>query len=292
MKICNSYKMVHVEFFHREHFHQHFYRKKSKGSLSKFIDFFWETDFNDLWKQYANGFADALFPDIGYTYLINLGTPFKMQLDDEVFEIKSNAFLPRYKNILTTHSAGNKIFGIKFKVSPVILQKKINFSEYKESIFSLAYLIEPSIIEKIKQQNSFLQRMEFVSAYYDNIIKKYSGAIKQVDIVTEIINDYSQGNFNTTIEDYAEKYNISLKTLQRYFESTTSITAKQALQMIRIRKAISAFVQTPSAFDYSEFGYFDYSHFYKHINRFLKNHKMANIQSHLQLLEGSGIINY
>jgi len=282
----------HVEFFHRDHFHQHFHRKKAKPSLSKFIDFFWETDFENLWTYYPQGFTDALFPDVGYTYLVNFGTPFKMQLDDELFEIKSDAFLPRYKNILTIHSPGNKIFGIKFKVSPVIFQKKINFSEYKEYIFPLAYLIDREIIEQIKSQDSFQKRLEFTSAYYDNIIKKYPGSLKHVDIVAGVIKNSSEGNFNTTIEEYAEQYDISTRTLQRYFETTTSITGKQALQMIRIRKAVAAFVQSPASFNYSDFGYFDYSHFYKHINQFLKKHKTANIRSHLQLLQGSGIINY
>ncbi|HEY6977597.1 MAG TPA: AraC family transcriptional regulator [Chitinophagaceae bacterium] len=284
--------MQHVEFFHRDHFHQHFHRKKAKLSLSKFIDFFWETDFENLWTKYPHGFTDALFPDIGYTYLINLGTPFKMQLDDDLFEIKSDAFLPRYKNILTMHSPGNKIFGIKFKVSPVLFQKKINFFEYKEYIFPLTYLIDKEIIEKIKSQDSFLKRLEFTSAYYDNIIRKYTGSMKPADVVTDIIKNSYQGDFNTTIEKYAKHYNISTRTLQRYFEATTSITGKQALQIIRIRKAIAAFVESPSSFNYSDFGYCDYSHFYKHINQFLKKHKTANIQSHLQLLQGSGIINY
>lgn len=284
--------MQHVEFLNRDHFHQHFHRKKAKPSLSKFIDFFWETDFDALWKQYPKGFTDALFPDLGYTYLINLGTPFKMQLNDDVFEIKQDAFLPRYKNVFATHSPGNRIFGIKFKVSPVMFQKKINFSEYREYIFPLAYLIEHDVAKKIKQQDSFVKRMDLISAYYDNIIKKYAGSLKQVDIVTDVIKDCYHGNFNTTIEAYAARYNISTKTLQRYFEATTSITGKQALQLIRIRKAISAFVQSPASFNCTDYGYCDYSHFYKHINTFLKNHKMANIQSHLQLLQGSGIIDY
>ena len=187
--------MQHVEFFHRDHFHQNFYRRKAKPSLSKFIDFFWETNFEHLWKKYPAGFSDALFPDIGYTYLVNLGTPFKMRLDDKRFEIKSDAFLPRYKNILTIHSPGNKIFGIKFKVSPVMFQKKVNFSEYKAYIFPLAYLIDTDVVEKIKSQDSFAKRMEVISTYYDNLLKKYGGPLRQVDIVTDVIRNGYQGNF-------------------------------------------------------------------------------------------------
>ncbi len=116
--------MQHVEFFHRDHFEYRYHRKKAKKSLLQFIEFFWEIDFDDLWKQYPQGFSDALFPNIGYTYLINLGTPFVMQLENEKHEVRSDAFLPRFKNMIYHHSVGNKIFGIKFKVSPVILEKK------------------------------------------------------------------------------------------------------------------------------------------------------------------------
>ena len=88
-------RMQHIEFFHKDHFNFHYHRKKPKNSLAQFIDFFWETDFDPLWKMYPEGFSDALFPNIGYTYLINLGTPFVMQLEEEAFDIKGDGFLPR-----------------------------------------------------------------------------------------------------------------------------------------------------------------------------------------------------
>jgi AraC-like DNA-binding protein len=284
--------MHHIEFLNRDHFHNKYHRKKARQTISKFVDFFWETRFDDLFLKYPDGFTDMLFPDVGYTYLINLGTAFTMQLDDDVFEIKRDAFLPRYKNITARHFVGNKIFGIKFRVSPIIFEKKINFSEYAAYIFPLAYLIDSNIIEKVKQASTFEKRMEILSAYYENIINKYSGSLKHVDTVTDILKSSFDNNFKETIEDLAARYNLSTRTLQRYFEGCTSITTKQALQIMRIRKSVSAYVQSPDKFDPVAYGYFDYSHFYKHINQFLKNHKAANINSHLQLLEGSGIINY
>jgi AraC-like DNA-binding protein len=284
--------MHHVEFLNRDHFHTRYHRKKAKQSISKFIDFFWESDFADLLKQHPEGFSDMLFPDVGYTYMINLGTPFTMQFDAATFEVKSDAFLPRYKNITATHSAGNKIFGIKFKVSPVIFEKKIDFSEYTGYVFPLSYLIDRTIIEKVKQAPSFAKRMEILTDYYETLIDKYSGSLKHVDIVTDILKSSFDNNFKETVDELAIKYGVSTRTLQRYFETATGISSKQALQIMRIRKALSAYVQSPTAFDPTTFGYFDYSHFYKHINQFLKNHKAANIQSHLQLLQGSGIINY
>lgn len=279
--------MQHVEFFHKDHFEFRYHRRKAKKSLSQFIDFFWETDFDSLLEQYPEGFSDALFPNVGYTYLINLGTPFIMQLEGEKFEVKADGFLPRHKNMICHHSTGNKIFGIKFNISPVIFQKKINFAEYREYIFPLAYLIDRNIIQQIKTAASFEERMKVLSDYYEAIIQEHAGSIKQVDIVTQILHDCSEQNcFDISIEELSNKYHISTRTLQRYFEATTSITSKQALQILRIRKAVEKLTTTPGSFHFSQFGYYDYSHFYKHLKSFISNHTISIIQPHLQILKG------
>ena len=284
----------HIEFFHRDHFEYRYFRKKAKKSLSQFIDFFWETDFDGLWELYPNGFADLLFPNVGYTYMINLGTPFQIQLDQQLFDIRTDSFLPRYKNIATYHSYGNKIFGIKFKVSPVVFQKKINFAEYKEYIYPLAYLIDQKVLLEVKSAQSFYERVQIISNYYNQVIHQYSGSLKYVEIVTDVLHDAFKNNqFSNSIEQYAQRHEISSRTLQRYFEAATGINSKQALQMLRIRKAITTFVDEPDHFDATAFGYYDHSHFYKHIMRFLKAHPVANIRSHLELIKSTDTkINY
>lgn len=268
--------MEHVEFFHRNHFELRYHRKKARRSLSHFIDFFWETDFDTLYDQYPEGFSDSLFPNIGYTYLVNLGTPFVMQLGDEKFEMRSDGFLPRYKNMTCHHSRGNKIFGIKFKVSPVIFEKKINFSEYREYIFPLAYLIDRSIIASLKSAKDFDKRIEILTNYYENIIDRHAGSVQAVDIVTDILrNSQEKKEYNPSIEELAAQYKISSRTLQRYFEATTSISSKQALQIMRIRSAIEELTTHPDSFHYSKYGYYDYSHFYKHLKSFISSHQAA-----------------
>lgn len=280
--------MQHVEFFHRDHFEFRYHRQKAKRSLSQFIDFFWETDFESLYRKYPEGFSDALFPNVGYTYLINLGTPFVMQLEDEKFDVRGDGFLPRHKAMVCHHSAGNKIFGIKFNVSPVVFQKKINFSEYREYIFPLAYLIERDVVEKVKNAASFDQRMQLLSAYYEDIIGKHAGSLTHVNIVTEILQHCVHTHlFDPSIEELATRYKISTRTLQRYFEATTSITSKQALQILRIRKAVEMLVTAPQDFHFSQFGYYDYSHFHKHLKQFLCRQTVDIVQPHLKLLANS-----
>ena len=143
--------MRHIEFIHTDHFENNYHRHYVEGRLSLFIDFFWQTKFEKLWRQYPKGFSDVLFPNIGYTYLINMGTPFVMQVEHTKFSIKTDGFLPRPGYIECYHQPGNVFFGIKFKVSPVIFEKKVDFADYSGAIFPLSYLAEAGLLNKIKK---------------------------------------------------------------------------------------------------------------------------------------------
>lgn len=260
----------HIEFFHNEHFQDRYHRVPPPASLEHFIDFFWETDFEPLWSVYPEGFSDVLFPNIGYTYLINLGTPFVMQLDDKCFDMKGDGFLPRHTSLECHHQAGNKIFGIKFRISPVVFEKKIDFSEYREYIFPLSYLLDRKIIDKVKNAAAFKDRVDIVASHYQSIVEKYSGSLQPVHVVRKILDHCFQHNdFATPVEQLAERYNISTRTLQRYFETTTGVSSKTCLQIMRIRKAAAHLAASPETFHYSIYGYYDYSHFFKHLRKFL-----------------------
>jgi AraC-like DNA-binding protein len=278
--------MQHIEFFHPDHFEKNYHRVPPGAPLSHLIDFFWETKFDHLWSQYPKGFSDAQFPNIGYTYIINLGTPFVMQVNDKKFPIKTDCFLPRYNGIECFHKPGNRLFGIKFRTSPVIYEKRVDFSEYKEFIFPLSYLLEPVIIEKIKTALSFQQRVNELTRYFVSVLNKYEGSLHPVNIVTKILDQcYQKNDFGVSLEQLASKNKIALRTLQRYFEKCTGINGKQALQIMRIRKATAHLVSSPNDFHYSIYGYYDHSHFYKHLRQFLQKNTLKNLQPHIQLLE-------
>ncbi len=278
--------MQHIEFFHIDHFENNYHRVKPAKDLESFIDFFWETKFDDLLKENPKGFSDALFPNIGYTYLINLGTPFVMQVDDKKFSMKTDGFLPRNKAIECYHRAGNKLFGIKFKISPIIFKTKVNFAEYREFIYPLSYLMEQTVIDKVKNTASFEDRINILNIYFQFIIKTYSGSWEPIRIVSEILRHCDAKNdFVTSVEDFAAQYHISARTLHRYFETTTSLSSKKALQVLRIRKAVQQLANAPTDFSYEQYGYYDYSHFCKHLKVFLRKDTIVGLKPHLQLLK-------
>ena len=281
-----SQLMQHIEFFHIDHFDNDYHRVEPAKGLEGFIDFFWETKFEDLLQQHPEGFSDALFPNIGYTYLINLGTPFVMQVGDKKFNMKTDGFLPRNKAIECYHREGNKLFGIKFKISPIIYKTKVNFAEYREYIYPLSYLMEQSVIDKVKKAATFEERIETLNTYFQSIIKMYSGSWEAIRIVSEILQHCDVKNdFTTSVEEFAKKYKISARTLHRYFETTTSLSSKKALQILRIRKAVKHLSDSPGDFNYGIYGYYDYSHFCKHLKKFLQKDTINNLKPHLQLLQ-------
>ena len=278
--------MQHVEFFHKDHFENYYHRVSPPEDLAHLIDFFWETEFQDLWTTYPKGFSDALFPNIGYTYLINLGTPFVMQVAEKKFEMKTDGFLPRQESVECYHQPGNKLFGIKFRISPVIFEKKINFGEYKEYIYPLSYLLEQEIIDRVKKAENFNQRVELLSSHYRSIIQRNKEESQAVKIVSSIIDRaLRHKEFETSIEQYAKQYGISTRTLHRYFEMTTSLSSKKALQILRIRKAVEHLAEDPGSFNLADYGYYDHSHFYKHLKKFTQKKTLKNLQPHLRLLE-------
>jgi AraC-like DNA-binding protein len=278
--------MRHIEFIHKDHFENNYHRHHVQGKLSLFIDFFWQTKFEKLWRRYPKGFSDALFPNLGYTYLINIGTPFVMQVDNKKFNMKGDGFLPRPSYIECFHQPGNVLFGIKFRVSPVIFEKKVNFSDYSGSIFPLSYLAEASLLDKIKKPISFEKRVQLLIKHYEDQLNKYEGSLRPVSIVTSVLdNARKQNNYNVAIEGLAAQHHISARTLQRYFLICTGTNSKKALQVLRIRKAASDILSNPKKFHYSDYNYYDFSHFYKHLRQFLHNDTLKHIKPHLQLLK-------
>ncbi len=275
--------MQHVEIIDKVHFEKNYHRVKPSRAVSHFIDFYWQTKFDHLWEKYPEGFSDALFPNIGYTYLINLGTPFVMQVGKKKFDMKTDGFLPRHQSIECFHQAGNCLFGIKFKISPIIFEKKVDFSEYNDSIFPLSYLLEKRVLSSLKEPCSFNERVTLLNNYYGGIIKKFEGSVLPITIVSEIIDNCSKSMaFTQPIEDMAAKYSISSRTLQRYFEKCTSLSTKKTLQILRIRKAVEQMANDPASFNFNHYGYYDYSHFYKHLQQFLPRQVLLKLNKDLK----------
>ncbi len=272
--------MQHVEIIDNDHFQQNYDRVQAPGALAHLVDFYWQTKFDSLWAEYPKGFSDVLFPNIGYSYLINLGTPFVMQVGKEKFNMKTDGFLPRHQSLECFHQSGNILFGIKFKISPIIFEKNVNFSEYTGGIYPLSYLVDKNVLADIKKAITFEERVSKLNHYFLSIIHKYDGAVLPITIVSNIIHECTRTLFFTEpLEEMAARHSISARTLQRYFEKCTGVSTKKTLQILRIRKAVEEMAFAPQTFDYSKYGFYDYSHFYKNLQHFLPRHVLQKLSN-------------
>jgi transcriptional regulator GlxA family with amidase domain len=137
----------------------------------------------------------------------------------------------------------------------------------------------------MKLADSFAKRVQIISDHYSRIIEKYAGSLQSVDMVTHILHEVSENNrFTASVAELATENGVSTRTLLRYFESTTGMACKQTLQILRIRKALNELTTQPATFDFTRYGYYDYSHFFKHLKSFINQHTIAIIQPHLVLL--------
>jgi AraC-like DNA-binding protein len=114
---------------------------------------------------------------------------------------------------------------------------------------------------------------------------QHAEQLHYVHVITSAIKQMEVSHFQISIEDIAATHQVSTRTLQRYFEATTSLTSKKVFQIMRIRKAVEAFIKDPDLFDYSTFGYYDHSHFYKHLKSFFDQHNTVISKPHLRLLQ-------
>ncbi|RYG36141.1 MAG: hypothetical protein EOO01_31005 [Chitinophagaceae bacterium] len=239
--------MRHVEFIDRDHFEENYFRKYPSGKLSGFIDFFWQTRFSSLLQRDSDCFSDVLFPNTGYSYLINIGTPYVMMVGDKKFPIRGDSFLPRHQRIECFHKTGNEIFGIKFRLSPVLLEKKINFSEYRKAMSPLSYLIDKQVVEAVKTANDFFERVDLLTSYFNNIIKQSGETPVPAKAISSILRDCFQNNsFSLSIEDLAADSGISSRTLHRYFECATSLSSILRLYIF-LKSSLAVAIRTVSS---------------------------------------------
>jgi transcriptional regulator GlxA family with amidase domain len=152
-------------------------------------------------------------------------------------------------------------------------------------MYSLSYLIDRSVLKRIKDAGDFKERVKILDEYYVDIVNQHQSILHYVNIVSRILDDFAgKSGVNIKVEDVASKYKIDIRTLQRYFSKTIGISPKKALLLMRIRKALSHLCDDPSTFKITSYGYFDHSHFYKDVKNFVSMPDPEVSRSYLILL--------
>ena len=239
--------------------------------LSDYIEFFSESSLEETNKYIANKcFTIKMFPSWTPTIWINLGEPYRLCLGEDRYFIRReddililrNSAAERH-NLPTDH-----IFTVKFFPGGLEAILDINQSKFINKIVDLNAVIPVQLIQRIKELNSFEERMELLQDFFLVNYKKKKTQDYYLKFVRDTTEAYGAANMKFNNSEIAEKMFTTSKTINRYFNNIIGTTPKNYFSILKARIGLTAYVANKQLFDPSDYGYYDMSHFYKTVVKF------------------------
>ena len=239
--------------------------------LKDYIEFFSESCFEST-KQIVNGqsFSIKMFKSWTPTFWINLGPSYDLLLNGTIQRIKANSAIAvtRAGTAERLNRPSDHLFTVKFY--PGALKHLIGVEQAKlySGLVGLTELIPASLIQKIKSAKCFEQRIALIEQYFLQGISNKKTTDHYSYLVKATIAFYSGSEMKFNVNELAFKTFTNSKTLTRYFDRVIGITPKQYFESVRIRTALSSFLNDRKGFGPVEYGYYDRSHFYRSVTHF------------------------
>ncbi|MGZ8549445.1 MAG: helix-turn-helix domain-containing protein [Chitinophagaceae bacterium] len=231
-----------------------------EGPLKEYIEYMWE-------EQYIDKPANRILPKPGFTLLFNLGEKIVLSTPFDDYVVDSDVVLPRNFTWTDTNFSSHS-YGIKFSFSLIAISEKICQSSLMCGLHPLKGLVSNEFIASIHQAENFDERVQRAQLYFLAIFEKYKKQIINYSIIMETIKQIESGDFfDFSLDSAAKKNHLSSKTLERYFLRFTGLSPKQVYCILRTRAALDDYFNDKENFSLYNFGFYDYSHFYKQISK-------------------------
>lgn len=201
----------------------------------------------------------------GDHYLVfNFGSPL-MQRDSTGQQIEhlKSIFRGKGKNAVLFEQTENiNIFGISFHPWGIYPFVKSALHEFNASILPASDLLEPELEEKLHEK-PFTEQKQIAENW---LLGKLADEKFISPVVISSASYVIHQNGRIRIKDISEKYNISLKHLERTFAEVTGFTPKQFASLQRINGVIEHLKMNPQP-DWiglvEHFRFYDQAHFSK-----------------------------
>ena len=225
--------------------------------LQEIIELFWEKNIDEFTH-------DCVLPNVGFTLVFHLKGSFTLKFGTQKLDIMDHIILPRQYTIENIAQQSHS-FGIRFKSGFIH-----HFFDLPQEFFTLPSSLRPYLDKRfvigILQAGSFEERVELSKNYFSRILEQMRHRIRINAEVNALLGYLENGHFaEFKVNQRSKDQFLSSKTLCRYFLQTTGITPKRAFCIVRVRAALAAFKENPKNFENFNFGYYDYSHFYKEV---------------------------
>jgi len=241
------------------------------AELADHIEFFSESSSEETDKHISgNYFTVKMFPSWTPTFYINLGVPYRLVSGSKNFYVGSenDVLILRNSIVERQNLVADHIFTVKFFPGGLESVLGINQTVMADKIIDLNTIIPQAIIQKVKDSNSFPDRMLILQNYFLSAYHKRKSRDHYVKFVQDTIGVFESAAMRPNNSQLAEKMFVTSKTINRYFNKVVGTSPKKYFSIFRARVALSAYVADQKHFVPDAFGYYDMSHFYKDVQQF------------------------
>lgn len=216
--------------------------------------------------------AGKMFASWTPTCYINLGPGYALDLADRRYQVQAgeDVLLLRNTTVIRHKSAADCLFTLKFH--PGGLEAVLGFSQLAlvDRLVPLTDVLPAALLAQLKQPMGFAERVDLLQQH---LLRAYHGASSSspnyyVTLVQQAIGEYQASGLLLNTSAVAERVFLTSKTINRYFHRVVGTSPSQYFSLLRTRTALTAFVAQPATFAPSDYGYYDYSHFAKAVQRF------------------------
>ena len=225
-----------------------------------------ESEVTGIYKVVPNTFVELYFNFTNF----NIFSPGIYDLDNPRIHVSG---LHQYDQNCFSHMLGTDrraVFAIVFEPQGFFNLFKIKSSDFCNNVINGDSILKNDFYklwEKLQAFSDVEEMKRLAEKFLLDYAKKASG---RLNIINNIINYMDNSNGMIRVSQICNLFNVTPRSLNRYFKDEIGISPKELLNIFRITKAIKLIIHNPecdmTGISYLN-GYYDQSHFIKEIIR-------------------------
>ena len=253
-----------IEFIDHEHYANGYQMLPPHSDLKEVVDFI---HFSQLRELYAQPIQEICFPSFGINILFPPSTKSSQQaiMRRRVIPIQQCLILPRHESSLTLHHSFDEMLGVRCPVN-FLAPEASSLLFTGSTPLLVSQLPKGNAVFHLKSEASLAERLKEIEEFLYRFMSVKT--LRESHYVTEAISHMRTNLEAIRIENIAREFSITNKSLGRYFLKYTGLSPKGVFRILRFRKSLATYLSGSDNFDFSGFGFYDLSHFYREIKGF------------------------
>ena len=238
--------------------------------LAPYVEFYSQSTHPSTLAPAAPTWSSKMFASWTPTCYINLGPAYLLDLAHTRYTVQAgeDVLLLRNTPIARHKHPTDNIFTLKFY--PGGLEAVLGFNQVQltNRLLPLTQVLPASLLAHLKQPLCFAERVAGLEQFLLRAFRRPAQPDHYVRLVHDAIGEYQASGWQLNTSAVAERLFLTSKTINRYFHRVVGTSPSQYFALLRARPALTAFVANPMAFEPSDYGYYDRSHFAKAMRHF------------------------